>query len=455
MAIASTKVAPVLSATHEEFSLSHSWGVDFSEAAIETFKANLGEDMGIKMDARKFVETELTPEKRINALAFGFPCNSFSQVGKREGLGNEKFGELYKTGISVIEAYSPVWFVAENVSGISKSSDENHDDASWEFVQILKDLSNAGTGYNVVAHLYKFEEYGVPQARHRYVIVGVRHDIAERDKIEFKPPAPQYGPGRLHRFVTCKDALDKVTNTTEWGSCKTRQSETVIARLKFTLPGENAWKLDELVDPKVYADEELDAYLKKIPWYETDIAPKFPIRNLHDRMETVRARIEEVRLHCEKARMSHIYRRLDPTRPAYTLTGSGGGGTHIYHYSEHRALTNEERAALQTFPEDFVFKGSSEEIRRQIGMAVPTKGAKQIFEAVLKTFAKVPYDSVEPDPSLVFRPDIGSKMQKGSDMGLVKTRRLAAMRKQQRAKAGMKPPTPKDKLKRENRRRKP
>ena len=404
MAIASTRVAPIRSATREEFSLSHSWGVDFSKAAIETFKANLGEGNGIEMDAKEFVATELTPDKKINALAFGFPCNSFSQVGKRKGIGDEEFGELYKTGISVIEAYSPDWFVAENVSGISKSTAVGHDDARWEFVKILQDLADAGKGYNVVAHLYKFEEYGVPQARHRYVIVGIRHDIAEKKKIEFRPPAPLYGPGRLHRFVTCKDVLDKVSNETEWGGKKTRQSETVVARLKFTPPGENAWKLDELVDPSKYSDEELDEYLKSIPWYETDIAPKFPIRNLHDRMETIRARIEEVRLHCKKARMSHIYRRLDPNRPAYTLTGSGGGGTHIYHYSEHRALTNEERAALQTFPPEFVFKGGPEQIRRQIGMAVPTKGAEQIFDAILKTFAKIPYDCVAPDPALVFYP---------------------------------------------------
>lgn len=404
MAIAAAKCPSVVSAKGDRYSIEHKWGVDFSEAAIETFRANLGDDKGIQMDAKEFVKKELTPKHRINALAFGFPCNSFSQVGKRRGLGDKNFGDLYKTGISVIEAYSPEWFVAENVSGISKSHDDTHEDASWEFVKILQDLSDAGVGYNVVAHLYKFEEYGVPQARHRYVIVGIRHDIAEKRRIVFRPPAPQYGPGRLHRFVTCKDALDKVANETEWGGVKTRQSETVVMRLIFTPPGENAWKLDELVEPSKYSDEELDAYLKNIPWYESDIAPKFPIRDLHERMETIRARIEEVRLHCRKARMSHIYRRLDPSRPAYTLTGSGGGGTHIYHYSEHRALTNEERAALQTFPEDFVFKGSSEGIRKQIGMAVPTKGAEQIFDAILKTFAKIEYAYVEPDPALVFYP---------------------------------------------------
>ena len=40
------------------------------------------------------------------------------------------------------------------------------------------------------------------------------------------------------------------------------------------------------------------------------------------------------------AKISQIYKRLDPGKPAYTVTGSGGGGTHMYHYSEPRALTN-------------------------------------------------------------------------------------------------------------------
>lgn len=102
--------------------------------------------------------------------------------------------------------------------------------------------------------------------------------------------------------------------------------------------------------------------------------------------------------------MSHIYRRLEADKPAYTITGSGGGGTHVYHWEEHRALTNEERAALQTFPRDFRFAGTPEQVRRQIGMAVPTKGAKAIFEAILKTFAHIPYPSVEPDPALVVKP---------------------------------------------------
>lgn len=79
------------------------------------------------------------------------------------------------------------------------------------------------------------------------------------------------------------------------------------------------------------------------------------------------------------------------------MTGSGGGGTHIYHWSEPRALTNRERPRLQTFPDDFVFHGSKESVRKQIGMAVPVEGARVIFEALLDSFAGVDYESIQPN----------------------------------------------------------
>ena len=87
---------------------------------------------------------------------------------------------------------------------------------------------------------------------------------------------------------------------------------------------------------------------------------------------------------------------MDPNKPAYTVTAAGGGGTFMYHWTD-RELTNRERARLQTFPDSFVFEGSKEQVRKQIGMAVPAEGAKIIFEAVLRTFAGIPYSSVEPN----------------------------------------------------------
>ena len=82
-------------------------------------------------------------------------------------------------------------------------------------------------------------------------------------------------------------------------------------------------------------------------------------------------------------------------KPSYTVTGSGGGGTHIYHWEEPRALTNRERARLQTFPDTYEFQGTKESVRKQIGMAVPCRGAQIIFEAILKSFAGIDYPSIE------------------------------------------------------------
>src|SRR5699024_10392211 len=129
-----------------------------------------------------------------------------------------------------------------------------------------------------------------------------------------------------------------------------RQSKQVVERLKHILPGQNAFTAD-------------------LP--------------------------DELKLNIKGAKISQIYKRLDPDKPSYTVTGSGGGGTHIYHWEEPRALTNRERARLQTFPDDFEFLGSKESVRKQIGMAVPCRGAKIIFEALLKCFAGIEYESVE------------------------------------------------------------
>jgi len=84
MAIASTLVDPVAAQDGEVFSLSHSWGVDFSHCAIETFKANLGEENGIEMDANRFVSEGLTSKRKINALAFGFPLTPSGSASRLE-----------------------------------------------------------------------------------------------------------------------------------------------------------------------------------------------------------------------------------------------------------------------------------------------------------------------------------------------------------------------------------
>ena len=65
---------------------------------------------------------------------------------------------------------------------------------------------------------------------------------------------------------------------------------------------------------------------------------------------------------------------------------SGGGGTWGYHFAEPRALTNRERARLQSFPDDFIFHGAYAEVRRQIGNAVPPMGVEVLARRLMTLF---------------------------------------------------------------------
>lgn len=315
----------------------HAWANDIDPDSVATYIRNVpGADEGsvIAEDVRNLNFSNLGP---ISGLAFGFPCNDFSLVGESKGISGD-FGGLYKFGVKALNHFEPDWFVAENVGGIRSANDGE------AFSQILAELILSGTqGYVVTPHLYKFSDYAVPQSRQRVIVVGVRSDLG----IKFLPPSPK----EFEKVdVSSRTALTEPPIPADATNNElTRQSETVIRRLEAILPGKNAFNSD-------------------LP--------------------------EDLKLNVKGARMSQIYRRLDPDLPAYTLTGSGGGGTHVYHWEEPRALTNRERARLQSFPDHFHFVGGKESVRKQIGMAVPPIGAAAVFEALFKQLRGIPTETV-------------------------------------------------------------
>ena len=328
-----------------KLSFKHLWATDYDSDTCETYRKNIftgihKEALSICKDIREVDIAKELPQ--ADGFLYGFPCNDFSNVGESKGLEGH-FGPLFSYGVEYININNPLFFFAENVSGLRSANEGN------AFKTILKALNNAGKfGYNVTAHLYKFEQYGIPQARHRFILIGIRGDLVSPkngEKLFFKVPK---APGIV---TPVKEALKDIP---DWASNqeRTNQSKVVIERLKFIRPGENVWQAE-------------------------------------DRMP------EHLRLKVKGARLSQIYRRLDPDKPAYTVTGSGGGGTHTYHWEEPRALTNRERARIQTFPDDFEFVGSKESVRKQIGMAVPPQGASIILDALLKTLAGTSYASEE------------------------------------------------------------
>lgn len=337
--------------TKEEFKIKHTWSNDYDSNACKTYAMNICKNEDdpsvICGPVEKLPIGNRNVLSDIDCFTFGFPCNDYSQVGEQKGL-TGTFGPLYSYGVKVLNEYKPKFFVAENVGGLSSANEGK------AFIKILSELTSPGeVEYVVTPNLYKFEEYGVPQARHRIIIVGIRKDLAEQG-IEYHVPTPTT-PNPMD-YKTSKEAITNPPIPEDApNNEKTRHTKKVVEMLNHIPAGENAWYIG-------------------IP--------------------------EELQLHVKGARLSSIYKRLDPNKPAYTVTGSGGGGTHMYHWKEPRALTNRERARLQTFPDDFIFCGSKEAVRKQVGMAVPPAGAKIVFEAILKSFAKIPYDFVEPTRKL-------------------------------------------------------
>ena len=190
----------------------------------------------------------------------------------------------------------------------------------------------------------------MPQTRHRIIIVGIRNDL-DAQGIKFKVPSPE---PYANIDVSAGTALANIPADAPNNEVRKLQDK-VRRRLSYIKPGENVWQAENL-------------------------PPELEIKT--------------------RTKISQIYRKLDPAKPSYTVTAAGGGGTFMYHWSdEQRELTNRERARIQTFPDDFEFIGKYSSVRKQIGMAVPPKGAEIIFRAILNTFAGIDYPSVEPSMS--------------------------------------------------------
>jgi DNA (cytosine-5)-methyltransferase 1 len=257
----------------------------------------------------------------------GFPCQDFSIIWKQPGLDGTR-GNLYKSFLRFVDAKKPLAFVAENVKGILTANGKR------AIKQIIEDFQNIDPGYVVIPHLYNFADYGVPEFRERVLIVGIRSDTG----FDFHHPRPTHGDGEgLLPYVTVGEAFQGVEDV-PYNNEHLRIKERTAHVISLIPEGGNF----------------------------TDIPANSP--------------------YYVHGMISHVYRRINRNEPSKTIIAQGGGGTWGYHYPENRPLTNRERARIQSFPDDFVFYGSTTEVRRQIGNAVPPVGVHALANALKPLF---------------------------------------------------------------------
>lgn len=301
------------------------WANDISDWAVQSFAKYFG-DVIVKKDIDLIDPFSDKNIPECDIILGGFPCQDFSVIWKQPGLNGER-GNLYKHFLKFVAAKKPKAFVAENVKGILSANNKK------AIETIIEDFESINPGYIIKIQLYNFAEYGVPQFRERVLIVGVRKDTG----FEFFHPAPTHGPRGKLPYVTAGQVLEGAENI-KLNNEKLNSLPKTIELLKLIPEGGNF----------------------------TDVPKDHPLY--------------------VKGMISHVYRRINRSEPAKTIIAAGGGGTWGYHYPEPRALTNRERARLQSFPDDFEFIGTTTEVRRQIGNAVPPVGVTTVAKALMPLF---------------------------------------------------------------------
>ena len=270
-------------------------------------------------------------------LAGGPPCQGFSI--QRRGSDIDKRNELVLKYGKLIEELYPMYFVMENVTGIAGKRGKTI------LQQLIEDVEKIG--YTVHIKLLDAQDYGVPQRRKRYFIVGERKDLGEH----YEYPHP------LDYRRTVRDVIGDLPSPPDDGTDypdislhrRDRLSPLNLKRMKSLKEGQGR---DDL-------PMELRADCHKID------SSVIGFRNVYGRMV------------------------WDDVAPTITARFDSFTRGQFGHPVQNRSISLREGALLQCFPMDFVFTGNKVDIARQIGNAVPPLLAKQIGKSIIECYRKV------------------------------------------------------------------
>lgn len=315
-------------------------GQDFDKSCIQTMIAN-GYN-GIAGDIRQISADDILQQAGMKIgepflVCGGPPCQPFSTAGKRLGI-NDPRGSLFKEFVRIIDHTRPRFFVMENVKGLISSllKDENGNNSSTLVLDIiLEEFSKLN--YKTVFGVLDAVNYGVPQFRERFVMIG------SRDNENIFLPAPTHfhiHQNPNYRWVTLKDVIKNLED----------------------IPGECA----------SFSENRLQ-YLKMIP--EGGNWKDLPPEKVQEAMGGA---------YCSGGGKVGFYRRLSYKQPSPTVvTSPVQKATMMCHPTKDRPLSVAEYARIQQFPDEWKFVGTTSDKYRQIGNAVPVGLARAIGETLL------------------------------------------------------------------------
>lgn len=383
-------------------------------------------------------------------LCGGPPCQAFSVVGRSRNGGiadDDRRVYLYKQYLRILSVHEPPVFIMENVKGLISSQVNGKDifeqmledlrhparvvrkaqraGAKYSLYSLVQKASSNGELHDAADFVLKCEDYGVPQSRHRVVILGVREDLVQERMPVLQPHGKTVSACRILGGLPClrsgltrsedgmqewQAALIDILDADFMRSRRNGNDAQLRERITRTLDSLRAFHADrgaEFVVCEPGIDYRPDWFLDpKIGGICNHTSRPHMVSDLHRYMfaacyARVHGRSPELNdfpasLHPEhknlkdalsKGHFDDRFRVQLSGRPATTITSHiAKDGHYFIHYDERqcRSLTVREAARLQTFPDNYFFCGPRTQQYRQVGNAVPPLLALQIAGVVTR-----------------------------------------------------------------------
>ncbi len=301
---------------------------EFDKKICPTFRANFPDVHLIEGDIRD-ISSEQFPDNVVGIIG-GPPCQSWSEAGTLKGIDDAR-GQLFYEYIRILRDKQPLFFVAENVSGMLA---QRHATAVKGFMKLFDDA-----GYDVNLKMLNANDFDVPEDRDRVFYIGFRKDLNIHD---YKYPEPLAHKPTLREAIwdlqeTAIPARDK--NHTNGDACQVPNNEYFIGA------------------------------------YSSIFMSRNRVRSWDEPAFTVQASGRQCQLHPQAPRMEKLEKNLQRFVP---------GSEHLY-----RRMTVREVARIQSFPDDFVFIYDDINMGyKMIGNAVPVNLAYHVARSILEAFER-------------------------------------------------------------------
>ena len=370
--------------------------VEIDHWACETLRTRM-KHYGYKDYDKEVIEYDITSKdileridlavngRTVDIIIGGPPCQAYSTAGRvRDGkkMASDPRNYLFESYVKILEFYSPKFFVFENVTGLLSARVNN----APILPKILKAL---GKKYNVVSNpeilVHNTADFGVPQLRKRVIIMGVRKDLNmdtiklynDVIKTHWSPETPECErKGRKH-FVDVRAAIGDLPPVEPGCDASTPEYNYPCNNEFLKKIGKTG--IHPLMDHVARNHNDLDR-------------ERFQVM-IHNHWSFGQLRREMPQYEHEHARVfdnSYVVQWWD--LPSKTILAHiHKDGFQFIHPDEaqRRTFTVRETARIQSFPDDFEFKGSRGEKYKQIGNAVPPIFAEAIAKSIKKNLGEL------------------------------------------------------------------